>query len=496
MTLSILDISIFSRFLKLHIAFLPFLIVFCACNKLTEVNPPITALTSDNVYQNDATANSVLLGLFGSIGNNSPIRGQSINSISLVAGLSADELTLYGGSANANANLAGFYLNKLTSGSPVSSESSIWNEFYNKIYGTNLAIERISNANKLTPVVKQQLLGEAKFLRAFFYFNLVNLYGNVPLALTSDYRTNSTLSRALKSDVYKQIVADLKDAKNLLTESYVDADGKTLTTEKLRPNKYVATTLLARTYLYMGDVVDAENQASQVINSTKYKLGDLNNVFLKNSDEAIWQLQPVNFGWNTEDARVFILPATGPTSNSSVTGYPVYLSKELLNSFESNDVRSLLWIGNVTVANSADTIKYYYSYKYKNAKLGAIVTEYEMVFRLAELFLIRAEARAVQNNIGGSQDDLNAIRIRAGIGKTNANDKSSLLTAIMHERQVELFTEWGHRWLDLKRTGIIDPVMAQVIQEKGTTWNTNWQLYPIPFYDLTQNGNLVQNTGY
>jgi len=119
-----------------------------------------------------------------------------------------------------------------------------------------------------------------------------------------------------------------------------------------------------------------------------------------------------------------------------------------------------------------------------------------MVLRLAEQYLIRAEARAQQNNVGGAQSDLNTIRTRAGLPNTTANDKTSLLAAIIHERQVELFSEWGHRWLDLKRSGNLDAMMAVVAPAKGATWSSNWQWYPIPSYEIVQDPNLVQNPGY
>jgi len=199
----------------------------------------------------------------------------------------------------------------------------------------------------------------------------------------------------------------------------------------------------------------------------------------------------VNVGWNTEDARVFILPATGPNSVSG-TGFPVYLSDELLNSFEDGDRRRLKWVDSVIV----NSTNYYYPFKYKSALLGAPVTEYLTVFRLAEQYIIRAEARAKQNNIDGAKSDMNMIRTRAGLKSLQMTDQASLLLAIQHERQIELFTEWGHRWLDLKRNNTVNEVMGTVAVNKGSTWNPDWQWYPLPAYDLVHDKNLSQNHGY
>jgi len=463
-----------------------------SCNKITEVDPPQTSLTSDNVYQNDATANSVLIGLYTSIAISSPLRGQTFNSISLVTGLSSDELTLYGGVTNVNTNLATFYLNQLSAGSATISAQCIWNDAYSKIYITNIALERLQNSSQLTKSVRSQLIGEVKFLRAFFYFYLVNLYGDVPLALSSDYRINTSLPRTEKSKVYSQIISDLKDAQEALNDNFVALDGKTATNERVRPNKYSATALLARTYLYTGEWAKAEEQSTIIINnSSRFKLTSLDSTFLKNSSEAIWQLQPVNIGWNTEDAKAFILPASGPTSNSA-EGYPVYLSTQIANAFEANDLRKLHWIGKVMV----NGVTYYFPFKYKSAALNAPLIEYQMVFRLAEQYLIRAEARAQLSNLTGAKADLDSIRIRAGLGGIGIGDQTMMLKAIRQERQVELFTEWGHRWLDLKRTGDVNTVMNVVAPIKGSIWNSNWQWYPIPLYDIVRNSNLGQNLGY
>src|SRR6266516_2147539 len=142
------------------------LLIFSSCKKLVEVKAPSTSVTSDNVYTNDATAAAVLTGIYSILADFSPLRAQTINSISLVSGLSADELTLHGGAANANAALAQFYQNRLTPGSN-STASTIWSTLYANLYKVNLAMERLAISNTLTPAVKQQLIGEAKFLRAF-----------------------------------------------------------------------------------------------------------------------------------------------------------------------------------------------------------------------------------------------------------------------------------------------------------------------------------------
>jgi hypothetical protein len=238
----------------------------------------------------------------------------------------------------------------------------------------------------------------------------------------------------------------------------------------------------------MGKWAEAESEATLIINNTaQYETTALTDVFLKNSKETIWQLQPVNAGWNTEDARHFIL-TTAP--NDALN--PVYMSSLLSNAFEMDDQRKNEWTGSFT----ADAVTYVYPYKYKSASNGDPVTEYLTVLRLGEQYLIRAESRSEQGNIDGAADDVNVIRRRAGLVNTTATDKESILAAVLRERRVELFTEWGHRWIDLKRTGQVDSVMTGITPAKGGSWETTDQLYPLPATDIQLNPNLVQNAGY
>jgi hypothetical protein len=147
-------------------------------------------------------------------------------------------------------------------------------------------------------------------------------------------------------------------------------------------------------------------------------------------------------------------------------------------------------------------IPYYYTFKYRIGSTNGTSTpvEYTTVLRLAEQYLIRAEARARQGNMTGGAADLNIIRNRAGLSNySGAMDQTSLINAIMHERQIELFAEWGHRWFDLIRTGSVDTVLGSpgnVCQSKGGTWSSNSKLYPISQTELTNDPNLTQNPAY
>ncbi|WP_188937842.1 RagB/SusD family nutrient uptake outer membrane protein [Puia dinghuensis] len=477
------------------ILFLSTILILQACNKFVDVNSPVTSINSQNVYATDATAAAVLTGVYAQMSANhfptgSSANGFGLTSTSLFSELSADELTLLHGQANAAE--AAYYNNSLASNT---SGGEFWTGIYPMIYTVNSALDGLSGNSLLTPAVKQQLIGEAKFIRAFCYFYLVNLYGDVPLITSTDYTMAAGASRTPQALVWRQIIQDLLQAQSLLSQNYLDATLLNVSSQRLRPTSWSAAALLARAYLYMQSWDSASIEATVVINnSTQFGLSSQSNAFLSNSSEAIWQLQPVFAGENTVDAIAFILPVSGPSKV-----HPFYLSNTLLNSFEPGDGRRYTWIDSVTVSG----LTYYYPFKYKVNTFNAPVTEYSTVLRLGELYLIRAEAQAqgAGNGINGAVADLNSIRNRAGLPNyAGAMDKNSLLKAILHERQVELFTEWGHRWFDLKRTGAIDSVMGppgnRCLGKSGQTWQSTWEWYPIPLSELQADVKLVQNSGY
>lgn len=474
-----------------------------SCKKWLEIPPSGDKIIERTVFSTDATAIGVLNGIYSSVSTSDLFQG--VRSISLYAGLSGDELDLYNGVTDLKH--ISYYGNKLAANISFEAGSEHWTLLYPFVYRCNAAIEGLNDSDGLNPVVKQQLLGEAKFLRAFFYFYLVNLFGDIPLPTTTDSKENSLLSKEPTAAVYQLIIEDLKIAKEYLSDNYLNETLLGSSIERVRPIRWAASALLARSYLYTEDYAKAEQEATLVINNANlYNLASLNEVFLKNSTEAIWQIQPTTLGMNTKEGQTLIIPETGPSDVIAYPSNPVYLSEFLLGSFELNDQRAIPgnWIKS-TVYPVNDTIQdtVTYAFKYKissspNVSSQAGMAEYLMMLRLGEQYLIRAEARAHLNKISEAQDDLNAIRTRSGISATSANDKSTLQVAILHERQVELFTEFGHRWFDLKRTGNLDAIMSVVTPQKsgGDPWQSYQQWYPIPFSELAKSPKLVQTPGY
>jgi len=464
-----------------------------SCKKFVQIGPPTTQLATASVFNTSAAATSAQMAIYIKMFNESWNMAQACSLLS-------DELTNY---STATTQLQ-YYTNSMTA----INGPGPWKNAYSYIYQANAIIGGVQNNGNIVAPIAAQLIGESKFIRAFWHFYLTNLYGDVPLVLTTDYTLNGSMARTPQAQVYQQIVADLQDAQSYLNSNYVDASDTAVTTDRVRPTKGAAAAMLARVYLYTQKYDSAEAEANLVINnSTLYNLctnlsssAGTNYVFQKNSTEAIWQLAtPLPASFFTFDGEYFILksaPSTG-TTNSAI------ISPQLQKAFEPNDKRMGQWVGVVT-STSTPTVKYYFPYKYQSYNVSATsasaITEYTMMMRLAEQYLIRAEARSQQGNTTGAIADLNIIRHRAGLPNySGATDKGSLITAILHERQVELFTEWGNRWFDLKRTGNIDAVMGGVsgaCQAKGGTWVSTSQLFPVPQTERNNNANLTQNNGY
>jgi hypothetical protein len=451
------------------------------CNKTLQVNYPPGNLPEAKVFGSDSATLDVVTSVYISMAGPSFIDGP--NSLYLELGLAADELDEY----YPDPNLLAIYTNDF---SP--AQTYFWDYLYQQIYTCNtvinsLSVHQVATASNL----RRQAIGEAYFLRAFFLFYATNLYGNIPVPMTNDYRINNSLTQSPQTVVYVQIINDLTTARGLLGTEYRDGRGSS-TRDRVRPNKWAAMALLARAHLYAGDWVEAEAAADSVIAAgSQYMLPtDLNQVFLANSPEAIWQIAPVVPDADTYAASIFILNGA-PNWQQTVA-----MSRFLVNGFEPGDLRRSSWVEQVEVPNpdSTDSVNYYYPYKYKVVGSTSVI-EYLMIMRLAEQYLIRAEARTRQGNLTGA-GDLNQLRSRAGLADIAASTQSQLLSAITHERQAELFTEFGDRWLDLKRTGSLDSVMPLVEPHKGGVWNSYDSLFPIPASEILLNPHLTQNPGY
>lgn len=445
---------------------------FTACRKFVDIKPPANQVPSEIAFANDASATAAVNGLYSEMISNSSQFSSGFTT--LYTGMSADEIDYYSSSFRDE-----FVNNQITIVNHANLTFWFWSPAYRYIYTANLCLTELEKSNNINAQLKKILKGECLFIRAFCYFHLVNLFGGVPLILNTDYNENASIPRSTQGEIYNQIILDLVSAQSLLSDSYPVA-------EKVRVNRMAATSLLAKVYLYTRNWEKAETEASSVINSTLYSLESaLNSVFLKGSTETIWQLRTISNSINTVEGNLIL-----PASSSSVPTF--VLTNTLFSSFEPGDNRKNAWTySRVFPLPSGPTVNI--PYKYKVFGNNAPITEYYVVIRLAELYLIRAEARMNMDNISGSQDDLNKIRNRAGLANTIAVTKSELQIAIESERRAELFCEWGNRWYDLKRTNRSNDILSPI---KGPNWQITDTLWPIPQDQINLNGSLDQNSGY
>lgn len=497
---------IYQRTTLIVISSLFWSMIHSSCRKLIAIPAPINTITTTQVFSSETKANAAMAGIYSVMINGDKVQsvvsaGQSFLSaglLTIMGGLSSGEMDNYSGSNEPALNLLS--TNKLTV-YQADKAGMAWETAYKTIYAANSVIEGIaaSTAVALRDSTRKALTGEAKFVRAFNYFYLTNLFGDVPLALTVDFNQTRSMSRTAQQQVYQQIVADLKDAEANMPESYPTGNG-----ERVRPNKATATALLARVYLYLGEYANAVAAATTLINNTAvYGLEtDLTHVFLKDSREAIWQLKPTTTDASLKNATpegYQLLPGIFVTGKTSFM-----LSGQLLKVFEEGDQRYVAWTDSTDNSYGTGTFPgiTHYPSKYKigsgNAVYGADAEEYYVVLRLAEMYLVRAEAAANggPGGIAAAIADLNIIRHRAGLASLPANlTVVQVKAAVAKERQTELFAEWGHRWLDLKRTGMAHDVLSAMPVKQP--WVGDYQLlYPIPVSEITVNHFLTQNPGY
>jgi len=443
---------------------------FTSCKKLITIpsNPP-SFVTQQQQFGDSATAITAVAGVYAyNIGNGF---AYSSGQLTTACSLSADEL-----SYNNTDDVLQFYSYNLT---PLNSGvSDLWTYSYKSIYQVNAVLDGITGNENLSAAFRQQITGEMKVVRALYYFNMVNLFGGVPLVTSISYKETARVPRSSAADIYNQVLADLTDAGRKLTANYPSAG-------RARPNLYTALALLAKVNLYLENWQSAYNEADSVITSGLYNLAStpLTGVFLDGSQEAIWQI-PGNQGYyGVSDAQHFV-----PNYPGAIPRY--ILTTTLLTAFEAGDERLQNWIGATTV--NGNTI--YYPYKYKNVSASSTPTEDQMILRLAELYLVRAEAAAHLNHLAEALADVNIVRARAGLAASTADPASqtAVLNAVMHERRVELFCEWANRWYDLKRTG----AAAAVLGASKTGFSANAALYPIPQLQIQLDNLLTQNPGY
>ena len=351
---------------------------------------------------------------------------------------------------------------------------SVWAGIYQTINGANEVIAKVPKVVDPTFTAGQQnqLTGEGYFVRALAYFDLARAWGGVPITLTptTTATQKNNIARSTLAQTYAQVLSDLNTADSLMSLPAAQ--------NPVRANKETAWALKARYYLYQKDWANAEAYASQVIaDQANYQLlAPFSSWFQPASavatKESVFELS-YNATYQNSSRGYWQPPANGGTRQWAPDDSLV----ALLNNPQIGGGRSAL----IGVVSSTNT--WYGNLFYRSPGIDP-----SYIIRIAEIYLIRAEARAEQNELSGALADLNAIRTRAGLPNSTAVSQSDILLAIEQENRVEFALE-PHRWFDLVRTGRAQAVLG--------VSNVNDLLFPIPVTEIQlSNGILTQNPGY
>jgi starch-binding outer membrane protein, SusD/RagB family len=468
---------------------------------------PISSSTAENAYSSASDAEAALIGIYDSFSQEYYIWDNVIfnDVISDNHYSGGDDLNIYAVEDLKIVPTNGRLFNN-------------WSQMYNAILKANTVLQKVPliNDSKLDEGNRRaQILGEASFLRAFHYYNLVKMFGGVPLITSPSSSTDpgvTQVSRSTEAEVYAQIIADLEFAvDNRLPDSYGD-----VTIDKARATKAAAYALLAKAYAQQSEPGRDYNKVleycNEVINSPSgYTLldnfADLFDGAHYNNAESIMEVQFID-GSATEGnwGPGLLLPPT--ITNDSWRKF-ITPSHSLVDAFDAEGdterknatilMEEAPWSDEFWSLAVNGTIPF--AYKWKSSNSGRSGNR-QYIFRLADIILLKAEALNELGQLEAARTALNSVRTRAGLGATPATDRDEMKTAILNERRLELAQE-AQRWDDLKRNGVAVEVMNNLVEIDLRTGNpkvynmtVEKQLMPIPQAERNRNKNLGQNPGY
>ncbi|WP_183573071.1 RagB/SusD family nutrient uptake outer membrane protein [Mucilaginibacter sp. X5P1] len=436
-----------------------------SCKKFLDVNPK-DQLSDAQTIVDGTSAQTAVRGIYNELESND-YYGYTFQTLGF---FSSDNIQ-YVGSQTVNQQLTNHAVV-----SDLAALNTSWAAIYNTINRANNVLAKVpplATTSTFTDSLKNQLLGEAYFVRALSYFDLARTWGGVQLVLTPTVSaTDQTQAkRSSLADTYAQVLKDLTQAETLLPNI----------TNRIRATRKTAYALHARYAIYQKDWANAILYASKIIADNNYSLiGPYDAFFANNAtatNESVFELYYNTVVTNSESYNWL------PTTKGGVGWVtPTSSIVTLLNDPTIGGNRNTLL---QTVVSSG--ITKYFGTLYYRVVGSSSGDDPAYIIRLAELYLIRAEAEVNQNDLTDAAADLNAVRNRAGLPATTAATQADLLLAIENENRVEFAFE-DHRWYDLVRTGRAQTVL-------GFT-DANKLLLPIPYAQLQVDPNLTQNPGY
>lgn len=475
---------------------------FSSCKKFLEENPKdVVSVTNYYKTENDAIAAVNAIYAYLNSTSTGSTAGVYHSSFWVAAGLASDEML--------NNQLAAPDLDQLgtfTYSSKNSALKEIWTMHYKAITIANIAISRIPSITMNT-ALRARLIGEAKFLRGLLYFNLVRMFGDIPLVINENEPL--TPVQASKDDVYKQVIQDLTDAEGVLPLSYDPGNGRG------RATKGAATALLAKVYLTLKQWDKAASKAQEVIQSNQYALwDDFADVFKLSSRGGKEAIFSVGFGdaggaiifWEVGQFQVRLLPPQLSVEGvQNAQGWQIP-TQQLYDSYDAGDRRrEVTFITQIHDPNGTVTTIRPYIQKYwdRVAEPNGNGSANDFpVIRYADVLLMFAEANNELGHPDIAQTYINMVRKRArfdGTAYRNAVpdytglSQNAMRDAILKERRLEFVAE-GQRWFDLARTHTLQTLVP--LAKPGVVPQEKHYQFPIPQNELDLNKNLKQNTGY
>lgn len=469
---------------------------------------PNNAITEDNFYQTEEDAIKATNAVY------TPSQGLMNGAGWQLLDIMSDNADKGGGGANDAAEI--FELDQFTLQATNVNVLTYYTQCYQGIQRANIVLERVPKITKMSGDIRKRCIGEAQFLRGWYYYMLVRLFGDVPyytnpITLTESY----AIARTPATKVYDGIIADLKAAGDSLPATRYTGD------DRGRVNKWAAKGMLASVYLTLGRKSDAADAALEVVNSGVHALnGDYKSNFdvsTENSIESLFEIQYRNAGqvWNnygqSSVLNCWLAPRAQNVVASSGYGFDIP-TLDFVSKYQRNasgviiDKRRAvsIWIpgdkyGDYTQPsalegspNGFNVRKYFVPISNTDADAGGWSCSGNVpVLRYAEVLLILAEAKGPADGL----QYINQIRNRAGLPQVQTGlSESAYLETVYAERQLELSFEM-HRWFDLIRHP--DPnYMVTVMQAQGRNAQDKHKLMPIPQTERDKNPNLTQNTGY
>jgi hypothetical protein len=469
-----------------------------SCSKRFLNRNPVTQVGAENYYKTASDILNAVNGAYGSMQTG----GQYSESYYFLADYPADNVENQIIAAQYDFDqFDRFYVNSANT-----YINPFWTDNYKGIIRCNNIIDKAPGVT-MVDSLRSRYVGEAKYLRALMYFNLVRVFGDVPLVTrpVNTVEDSYQYGRTAVADVYTQIIADLTDAAAGLPATYPNSDLGRATSGSAR-------TLLAEVDLTLKKYSDAAALLKTVIDSKVYKLlpvyTDVFNPANGNNAEIVFAVNYKKGGIGEGSPFVNVFCPTGGVGVGALvitgtSGNRMAGTQDLFNAFEPNDLRRFISVDTAFTDATGHRVQAIFTRKYLDVPFADKDGDNDwFVHRYSDVLLMYAEALNETGQTADAHEFLNDVRERAGLADKTGLNHDDLAAAIAQERRVELCFE-GHRWWDLKRTEQAVPVMNAYFTKYNVSnggvviqIGADQLVQPIPLTQIQINSALKQNHGY